>query len=476
MAQYRLEVRQPKGEWQIVPVVSFFKRNDYNGQPTAHTEIATFESQGTIEVQVTAPVSKPITSFAVRPTKAFSGKQTGQAVTFTLNDTNRQAVFEINNDPNHPLVIATNPMDKKPPARGSGFQESANLWYFGPGYYNRGKIEVHNKSNLRIYLAPGAIVAGGFDFQNCSHVELSGGGMIFTPENAADGSLFIGNCADCRVRDVTIANAVDGWSGTIYGSQRIEMANIKIVGEVRDGVDVVNSHDITIRDSYLQSHDDAFIATTLDYWGGPALHQPLERVLLERTILNNTAGGKAFNVYTLDADIRDLTVRNCDIVHSLNNNPSDIPRVPAILDSPDPYPACAISIDLVYDGKQAKADPKRKRFIVENVLFDDVHIENCEDDWLINLRTNHPELPGEGEIRRITFRNVRRTGAPSRASKIAGGPVGWIRDIYFESFYENDKNVTQPAQGKILIGKNTKNILFGAKSPDKIRLPVLPNW
>jgi hypothetical protein len=110
----------------------------------------------------------------------------------------------------------------------------------------------------------------------------------------------------------------------------------------------------------------------------------------------------------------------------------------------------------------------------DTVLCEDVRIEDCQKHYMIVLRTDHPERPSTGQISNVTFRNVRRIGGPQRPSYVSGGPNGWVREVFFESLFDDNQQVINAETGHFTLGKNLERVTFGMKSPQVAVVPARP--
>jgi hypothetical protein len=95
---------------------------------------------------------------------------------------------------------------------------------------------------------------------------------------------------------------------------------------------------------------------------------------------------------------------------------------------------------------------------VRDVLYEDLRIEELQDDYLIDL---HP-LGGSTNsvIEGVTFRNIRQVGGKQRPSRIAGRADFPVRNVRVEKLQLFDKSVRTADEGKIAVNPHASNILF----------------
>jgi hypothetical protein len=400
-ARYAVRLREPGGEWKAAPVYAFFQQRDYNKALTTESQFATFESSGAVEVEVTvtgaakAPVLRPLRH-------ALAVKQEGAALRFTMTDATRQLCLELDGDPRHPLLLFSSPLETDAPKPGD-----KRVTYFGPGYHKVKPIERPGyfewAKGMTIYLAPGAVVESSLAIIQNEGVTIRGRGILFTPhgegKKPGDVPLKIDTSKHVRVEGIVVVSRADQWSLHVTKSRNVTFENFHLLSEIRDGLDILNSQDVTVRDCFIMAHDDALCLKGMWFGGG----QPVENVLVERCILANMGGGNGIELgFEANAPVfRQVTFRDSDLIYSLPNG-----------EKPDPaWPEGALTIHNHNTQGGVAAS-------VREVLYDDLRIEELQDDYLIDL---HP-LGGSTNsvLSGVTFRNIRQVGGSARPSRVMG--------------------------------------------------------
>jgi polygalacturonase len=274
-------------------------------------------------------------------------------------------------------------------------------------------------------------------------VTIRGRGVLFTPhgEGKKPGvvPLKIDTSKNVRVEGIIVVSRADQWSIHVTKSRNVTFENFHLLSEIRDGLDILNSQEVFVRDSLIMAHDDALCLKGMWFGGG----QPVEHIRVERCVLANMGGGNGIELgFEANAPVfRDVTFQDSDILYSLPNG-----------EKPDPaWPEGALTIHNhnTHGGVAAS---------VRDVLYEDLRIEELQDDYLIDL---HP-LGGSTNsvIEGVTFRNIRQVGGKQRPSRIAGRADFPVRNVRVEKLQLFDKSVRTADEGKIAVNPHASNILF----------------
>ena len=163
------------------------------------------------------------------------------------------------------LVIAANPLDRAAPK-----PDDPNVRYFGPGHHHVETLEL--KSGETLYLAEGAwleacVVGKGENITVAGPGVLSGAcwkhrhgpnGRGLDDFNR-EGRLVLLSGRNIIVRDVTIYSSF-GWTLVLKDVDGACVDNVKILGGRvinDDGIDICSSRNVTIRNSFVRTQDDA---------------------------------------------------------------------------------------------------------------------------------------------------------------------------------------------------------------------------
>ena len=157
------------------------------------------------------------------------------------------------------LHIFFNPIKDYPDA------ESA-AHYFGPGLHFPGTIYLHD--NDSVYIHEEAIVFGSLYTEGAENVRVFGGGILDNTneerivehcyENFTKGTVRIYNSKNISFEDIILMNSCT-WILSMFYCENINIDNVKLIGHWRyntDGIDIVNSSNVTIKNSFIRSFDD----------------------------------------------------------------------------------------------------------------------------------------------------------------------------------------------------------------------------
>ena len=226
-------------------------------RPLDQTELAGFAywgMSGPVTVEVTS--TRPFQSVAVRPSsRGIHPVIEGRHITFTVSKPGQMTV-ELDGT-HHALHLFANPPEADAPKPGD-----SDVLYFGPGVHKAGKIQL--KSGQTVYVAGGAVVYGAIEGQGVSGVRILGRGVIDNSEFArgqGGGAIRFSDSSDVKIEGVIVRDPAE-WCVAFFGARKVAISDVKLVGLWRynsDGVDVCNSQDVTIRDSFIRSFDDSVV-------------------------------------------------------------------------------------------------------------------------------------------------------------------------------------------------------------------------
>ena len=305
-----------------------------------------FESAGPVVVTVGLPEGVEGARPTVRPlSRDIRVAKSDRRVSFTLSGPG-QYVFEPEGVRHHALQIFVNPPEKKP--NWNWTRE------FGPGEHFPGLIML--RSGDRIYLHPKAVVHGGFGAKGVHDVKIFGTGRVVsdvferrvTTSYWVEAASSIGSCnfaawdsSDIEVCGTVFENAAM-WCVATFNCDRVTFDGIKVVGQWRyntDGVDICNSRDVTVRNSFIHSFDDT-ITVKGNY---QQRDKAVERILATNCVLWCDWGRTCeIGIETWAPRYRGVSFVNCDCIHNS---------------------ASVLDIQAGGDGK------------VEDILFKDIRVE-----------------------------------------------------------------------------------------------------
>jgi hypothetical protein len=296
-----------------------------NGQPVAvyraqtmHHEkqyfFASFDFCGDVEVEVTSSLS--LAAVTILPESCGIVPCVTAAGTLRFAASKPFRISIERDGMNRPLLLFGNPLEAAAPTPGD-----PGVVYFGPGVHQAGKIVL--SSNQTLYLAGGAVVKGGVEAHG-ENITLCGRGII-DGSDYPHGSgptpfmLIFEGCRNVLIKDVIVRGS---WLFTIApcGCEHVVIDNVKLCGSRvgnDDGIDIINSSDVTVNDCFLLTDDDCIAIKGL---GGR------DRKNCENIRITNCAfwtdRANIFRIgYESDAGaMRDISARNIDVLHCVNDD------------------------------------------------------------------------------------------------------------------------------------------------------------
>lgn len=195
-------------------------------------------------------------------------------------------------------------------------------YYFGPGLHFPKRIEL--KDNDLIYVDEDAIVYASIEGRNAKNVRIFGGGVLdggaedrvveHCYEPYTTGTIRLYNCENISIEDVVLKDSAT-WVLSMFDCDTINIDGIKIVGHWRyntDGIDVCNTSNVTIKNSFVRAFDDVITIKGLYNY-----QKPIENIVIDNCVLWCGWGRNAeIGVETSAIEYKNITFKNCDLVHS----------------------------------------------------------------------------------------------------------------------------------------------------------------
>ena len=230
--------------------------------------------------------------------------------------------------------------------------------------------------------------------------------------------------------DGTIILNNANWAFVAYTSQRININNVNILsyGEIStDGLDVVGSSNVTIKNSLMCAEDDA-IAIKTEKFGKSG---PVSNIDIQNCVIFNKEPGNGLEIgYEINHDVNQISFMNIDIIHTLTTIGK-------------PFKRAAISIH--NSGKGT----------VSNVSYKNINIEDARENlfYLSIFSSGFSTADyAPGQINNISFENINLTGGEFMPSVIKGyDEQHKINNITFHNLKIKDKCIEQAVDGKFSI-------------------------
>jgi len=284
-------------------------------RPLDQTELAGFaywEMSGRTTVEIVT--RQPFKSLAIRPiSRNIQPKVNGQRITFQISSPG-QFTVELDGT-HHALHLFADPEEAEVPRR-----DDPKVLYYGPGVHHPGKIQL--KSGQTLYVASGAVVYTAISGRGVSGVRIMGRGIIDTSEYAREeggGSIHLSDCSDVKIQGVVLRDP-DEWTISMFGCRNVEVSHVKLVGLWRynsDGIDVCNSQDVTIRDSFVRSFDDSIVIKGIK-WKEEDYSERATRNIHVNNMVIWCDWGRALEIgaETRTPEIAGVVFRDIDVIHN----------------------------------------------------------------------------------------------------------------------------------------------------------------
>jgi len=231
--------------------------------------------------------------------------------------------LEINGDIKRPLFIfANNPSVDKPDPN------DPDVHYFEAGkIYDLGPVTLND--NDEVYIEGGAVVKGSFKAENAKSVRIHGRGIIDGTNVRGEEDyreavknyrtwrrlIHFKNCYNSEVEGVILLNS-NTWNIVPDNSVNVDIDNIKILcgNPSDDGIDILRSSKVNIRNSFIRSKDDCIALKTLFEAESNIIFQDIR---VENCVLWSAEWGNGIEIgfETLTDVIQNATFSDCDIIH-----------------------------------------------------------------------------------------------------------------------------------------------------------------
>ena len=382
--------------------------------PAGH--FALIHADGPVEATLTRR-GAPVQQAVLRPLPQHQTPTlTGGEVRFHIAGPTA-AALELDGDQAKPLFLFVK-------AAEAPSQATPATYTFAPGQVHElpgGKLLL--KSGESVYIPAGAVVRGSILAQGTAtepvrNVRVYGQGVLMATEKQP---LAFIRAEGVQVEGLTILNTLE-WTVRIFDSSHVEVRGVHVfsTGNFSDGMDIMGSRDVMVRESFFHSHDDC-IAIKGRKWtfGGP-----VERVTLQDLVIWKAVSGNGIEIgYETDVEsIRDITVRRIAIMH--------VGRKDA------PFRRAALSMH--HCGRAA----------ISNVLYEDITIEQASEN-LIYLWVGASKFAKDaplGSIHDVTYRRVRYLdGRPVPSVIESTEAPGRITGVRFEGCEMLRRPVTSAA-------------------------------
>ena len=259
--------------------------------------------------------------------------------------------------------------------------------------------------------------------------------------------------------DGVILRDPDVWCLSAFGCRNLEISDVKLVGLWRynaDGIDICNSQDVVVRNSFVRSFDDAIVLKGLN-WGKEGFQdRPVRNVRVHDMVLW-CDWGRAIEIgaETSAPEIADVPFRDCDIIRTTH--------IAMDIQCGDR----AVVHDVRYENIRMETDDVCPSPRMQGSR-DERYVENPNDEYVPNLLViviAKNSYSQDCRSRQCPRHHLRRhfRDRPSRAAVVlqrpgrpAHGPGRHHQNLRF-----NGKAVNSPAEAKLSIGPHVSDVNFG---------------
>lgn len=194
-------------------------------------------------------------------------------------------------------------------------------YYFGKGVHFPGKIKL--KSNESIYAEKDALVYGCILAENAENLHIYGNGIFddsgeerFSEhcyESYTNGNVKFYDCKKVKLEGIGFINSAI-WCINLFHCFDVDINGINVFGQWRyntDGIDIVNSQRITIKNSFVHSFDDSITVKGIDRYADTCNTD----MLFENCVLWCDWGRTCeIGLETMCKEYKNITFRNCDVL------------------------------------------------------------------------------------------------------------------------------------------------------------------
>lgn len=195
--------------------------------------------------------------------------------------------------------------------------------YFGPGIHTPGKITLGD--NESVYVDKDALVFGCIYAENAENIRVFGNGLfddscegridINCYEEFTNGNIKFYDCRNVKVEGVLFRDSAC-WCINIFHCFDVTIDNIKVFGQWRyntDGVDIVNSQNITVKNSFIHSFDDTVTIKGIDRY----ITTDNENITTDNCVMWCDWGRVCeIGLETACRTYKNIIFRNCDIIRA----------------------------------------------------------------------------------------------------------------------------------------------------------------
>ncbi|MEV5030341.1 glycosyl hydrolase family 28 protein [Paenibacillus sp. LPE1-1-1.1] len=457
---FTVSARKPGGAWRSLFV--FEAKVDMHHVRRA--SMVYFDMEGTIEVTVISNKQR-IEQAVIRPLSAQIPFQIeGDAITFTLDRPCKLSI-EINEERFSNLHLFANPIETAPPMPDDanvlrvhagthkfadiaenvrGMSESADgeqkTIYFMPGIHHFENPMLHIPSGTTVYIAGGAVLYGSMICKHAENIVIRGRGVLYMSNMEKTTYLRGVQIQFSKQIEVEGIITLDPPHYSIYigQSEHIRIHNFKSFSTRGwcDGIDMMASSNVDIRDVFLRTSDDciAVYGSRGEYYGD------------SRNITVSNSVFWADVAHAMHVGIHGDHQNNGDTVANIRFENIDV------LEHHEPQEN--------YWGVMAICAGDNNT--VRDVTFNQIRVEDFELGQLFDVRVvwnqTYNPVPGR-QIENIVFSNITYNGKNTNPSRIFGyDEERRVSDILFCNVQINGEVITSLQNKHFLVNEFVSGI------------------
>ncbi len=394
-------------------------------QRVYHTEFFDFVSflEENEKAEVEISVNEPFQKAVIRPTASqIPFEEDGNKISISL-PAGKRVTLELDDKLESPLYILPGKYVQKP--------ENATYVFESGKAYNVGCLQL--KSDETVYIEYGAVVSGRIYSRMADRVRILGNGILYGgnwhawDENGAEQLIVSVLGEDIEIRGITLLDG-GSWHIVPTACKNVLIEDVNVLGKVitGDGIDIVGSENVVVRNCFVRANDDC-ISIKAEEFQDPSGCADVKNILVEDCIFWNAEFGNTLEIgYETRCDeISDVVFRNCDVVH------------------------CQ------YEGNQSggvltihNAD----RAHVHDIVYENIRIEDAQEKF-IDIKTLDSKYSRDrerGMVNDILFRNIEITGGGFPVSIIRGfemkNEVCRPHGFYFDNVVIHGKKMMSPGE------------------------------
>ena len=407
-------------------------------------------------VEIAATPSWPVRNAMIRPlSKGIKHTLEDRTIRFGI-DGPCQLSVEPNHLTTHPLFIFANPIEENIPK-----QDDPNVIYYGPGLHT---VDVHTilTSGKEVYLADGAWLRAVmpeqgkekpstekdstrpasynalFHAEKSNNIRIHGRGVMDMShlDWGSRCALCFSECSNICIEGITILDC-PRWTVVISGCDTVQIENVKLIGhrESNDGMDLVNSANITVRNCFVRVGDDGIVVKTFP--GG----RPSHDILAEKCVVWNDKVRSMGVCAEASEAIHHVSFRDSDIIHDLTTD---------------------------FDMAWTMAIYTEDRGPISDVRFEEIRCEDTRAKLIqVCVQSGKWSTTGQlGPIKNIVFKNIRYLGKNKPKSVLQGNDsTNSVSGVRIENLIMGDLPITTAEEGNFHLNEYVNDVQFIKTTP-----------